>query len=322
MAVVRGLRHGIRGHGCLQGREIHGNRNGTTPLTLVSARRVGTHIRGMMRVGKVVVVMVVRILVQSHERSGCGEMIGLRCRTLDEGRRHGRSGHGKVIVGHAVLEGFQGDQFGELDAEHLGMTTQMVDQDLRGLLLLGEITTLVETPGVGGVHVEERRAVQFHDETTGSRGSPVRLRGLVTRFQSDVLDVGKGIFDLVAGGVVVDVVGHAGLFGRVENNQIHGILPNAAPTADGQGAASEVVDHWGSQSETCRSRSQPQTLELTNFTRGGGFTGVSPVGSITPCATKRIPCARLVWVELHGQILTHGFGNGITALTCFNALLG
>lgn len=59
-----------------------------------------------------------------------------------------------------------------------------------------------------------------------------------------------------------------------------------------------------------------------NFARRGGFIGVAPVDSIGPRAAKRIPCARLVRVELHGEILTHGFGNGVTTFTRFDTFLG
>ena len=168
-------------------------------------------------------------------------MVGLRSRALDKGRRHRRGGHGKV-VSHTILERLQRDQFGELNAKNLGMTSKMVNQDLTGLLLFGEIAALIETSRVGGVHVEKRRTVQLHDQATRPGRSTVGLRTLVTRLQSDVLDMGEGVLDLVSGGVIVDVVGHAGLLWRVENHQVHSILSDAAPAANAQRTACEMMN--------------------------------------------------------------------------------
>jgi hypothetical protein len=59
----------------------------------------------------------------------------------------------------------------------------------------------------------------------------------------DVLDVRKRVLDLVSGLVVVDVVRHGALVGRVKDDQVHGVLANTHPPADGEGAAVQMVDH-------------------------------------------------------------------------------
>lgn len=48
----------------------------------------------------------------------------------------------------SVLERLEGDQFSKLPVEHLGMSTEVVDQDLRGLLVFCEITALIEASGI------------------------------------------------------------------------------------------------------------------------------------------------------------------------------
>lgn len=186
---------------------------------------------------------VIAVLVQIHV-SGSGELIGLRCRTLDERGRH-RSWHSKtaVNISQAILEGLQGHELGKLNAQDLGMASQVMNHDLTSLLFLGEITALVETSRVGRVHVKVRRAVQFHDKTTWSRWFPIRPRARVTGFQRDVLDIGERVLDLIAGSIVVYIVRHACLIRGVEHDQVHGVLPNAPPAADSQGTTSEVRNH-------------------------------------------------------------------------------
>ena len=261
MAVVRRCLGDVVGtqRWCLHGSKVHGNGNGTTPLTLVSSS--GVH--AQMRVAGVV-------LEHSHEWSS-EVLVGLRSRTLDERRRH-RGRHRKVGVGHAVLEGFQGDQFGKLNAEHLGMTSKMMNQNLTGLLLFGKITALVETSRVGRIHVEQRRTVQFHHETTRPGRSTVGLRAF-TRFQSDILDVREGVFNLVSGGVIVDVISHAGLLRRVKDDQVHSILSDASPAANGQRTAGEMVDHWECVSNVQKKKKhkcmcQFKTLDLPTLPEG------------------------------------------------------
>lgn len=187
---------------------------------------------------------VVAVLVQIHV-SGSGELVGLRCRTLDEWGRH-RSWHSKaaaVVISQAVLEGLQGHELGKLNAQDLGMASQVMNHDLTSLLFLGEIAALVETSRVGRVHVKVRRAVQFHDKTPWSRWFPIRPRAWITGFQGDVLDIGERILDFIAGSIVVDIVSHACLIRGVEYDQVHGVLSNAPPAADSQGTTSEVRNH-------------------------------------------------------------------------------
>ena len=263
MAVVRRCLGDVVGteRWCLHGSKVHGNGNGTAPLTLVSSSRV----HAQMRVAGVV-------LEHSHEWSS-EVLVGLRSRTLDERRRH-RGRHRKVGVGHAVLEGFQGDQFGKLNAEHLGMTSKMMNQNLTGLLLFGKITALVETSRVGRIHVEQRRTVQFHHETTRPGRSTVGLRAF-TRFQSDILDVREGVFNLVSGGVIVDVISHAGLLRRVKDDQVHSILSDASPAANSQRTAGEMVDHWECVSNVRKNKCvcQFKTLDLPTLPEGVASLG-------------------------------------------------
>ena len=55
--------------------------------------------------------------------------------------------------------------------------------------------------------------------------------------------MGEGVLDLVSGGVIVDVVGHAGLLWRVEDHQVHSILSDAAPASNAQRTACEVMNN-------------------------------------------------------------------------------
>lgn len=218
-------------HGRLQRRDIDCRRYGATALALVTTS--SWHVEAQ------VVVVLVEIQVGSR-----GEVVGLRGRALDEGRRHGSGGGGDskviVVVSQTILERLQRHQLGQLDTQDLGMASQVVHHDLACLLLLGEITALVEASGVGGIHVEEWRTVKFHHQTPRSRRSAIRPGIRVSGFQSDVLDVRERILDFVTSGIVVDIVGHAGLVGRVEDDQVHGILANAPPGTDREGAAGKM----------------------------------------------------------------------------------
>lgn len=49
-----------------------------------------------------------------------------------------------MTVSHAIAERFQSDQLGELHTKDFRMPAEMVDQDLARLLILREITTLIE----------------------------------------------------------------------------------------------------------------------------------------------------------------------------------
>jgi hypothetical protein len=115
-----------------------------------------------------------------------------------------------------------------------------MDENLGGLLMLGEVATLVESPpGTGRVHVEVGGAAQLHDET---RGPCVRFVALPI-LQGDVLDVAERELDLVARRFVVDVIGHARLLAeRIEDEQIHCVLADSAPGADAQRPTVKVLD--------------------------------------------------------------------------------
>lgn len=218
-------------HGTLECRDVNCNRYRTASLALVATS--SWHIEAQ----------VVAILVQVHV-SWSSKMVGLRCRTLDEWRGH-RSRHGEaaVIISQAVLERLQRYKLGKLNAQDLGMASQVMNHDLTSLLLLGEITALVESSGVRRVHVKVRRAVQLHNKTTWSRWFPIRPRARIPSFQGDVLDIGKRILDLIAGSIVVDIVSHACLIRGIENDQVHGVLSNAPPAADSQGTTGEVRNY-------------------------------------------------------------------------------
>lgn len=220
-----------RRHRTLESRDVDCNGHGSASLTLVAAGRWHGE------------AQVVAILVQVQVR-GCGELVGLRGRSLDERRRHCRwNSKGVVIVSQAVLERFQGNKLGKLNAQDLGMASQMMNHDLACLLFFSEITTLVETSRVGGIHVEVWWAVQLHHKTTRSGWCAVRAGVRISGFQSDVLNVSERILDLVTGSIVVNVVGHARLVRRVKDNQVHGVLPDASPATNGQGPTGEVRDN-------------------------------------------------------------------------------
>lgn len=80
-----------------------------------------------------------------------------------------------------------------------------------------------------------------------------------------------------------------------------------------------MMDHYDKRS--AHGQTSKANL-LTDFPRVAGLVGIYTVRSIpTTCAAKGVPCARSAWIELHGQILTHGLGDGITALAGFDAFL-
>jgi hypothetical protein len=82
-----------------------------------------------------------------------------------------------------------------------------------------------------------RRSVEFDHEAA-------KLVGVVfVVLQVDALDVCEGVLDLVACLLIVDVVGHGAFVGRVEHNQIHRVLSNTGPLANGEGAAGKMMDH-------------------------------------------------------------------------------
>lgn len=108
----------------------------------------------------------------------------------------------RVVAVHKRIEG---NEFRQLTAKYLGMTTKLMNHDLRGLLILCEITALEEPSRSGRVHEEIWGAIELYNKTAWlSRFS-------ITIFQVDVLNEGERILDLVSGLVVVDVVCHTGL---------------------------------------------------------------------------------------------------------------
>lgn len=134
----------------------------------------------------------------------------------------------------AVLERLEGDELGQLAAQDLGMTTEVMDKNLRSLLILGEIATLVETARARRIHEEVRRPCKLDNEATRALRGTFSIAERVSVVQCDVLDEGEGILDLVASRIVVDVVSDAALFGRVEDDEVHRALTDAAPGTDGQ----------------------------------------------------------------------------------------
>ena len=132
----------------------------------------------------------------------------------------------------SVLVGLERYKLRKLSAENLGGTAEVVHEDTAGLLILGEIATLVEAAASGAVHVELGRPGELNDEATGSLRSAFGSRLNISLFQRNVLDPCKRVLDLVTCGVVVNVVSNTRLFGRVENDQIHGALADTTPGAD------------------------------------------------------------------------------------------
>lgn len=131
-----------------------------------------------------------------------------------------------------VLERIQRHQLGKLPAEDFGMTSEMVNENLRCLLILCKITTLIEAARARRIHKEVRRSAELNDKAARPRRRPVVIWTGFSRFQRDVFDVGKWKFDLVSRRVVVDVVRDACLVGRIEDDEVHRILPDTSPAAD------------------------------------------------------------------------------------------
>ncbi len=123
------------------------------------------------------------------------------------------------------------------------MSAKVVCHNLRRLLFLCEISTLVEATRARRVHEEVRRPVQFDDKTTGTRRTAIGTGYGFPGFQLYAFDVCKWKFDLVTSRVVVDVVGETSLVRRIKDDEVHGVLADASPGADAQRAASEMVDN-------------------------------------------------------------------------------
>ena len=206
------------------------------------------------------------------------------------------------------------------------MSSQVVCQDLRSLLVFCKVPTLVKATGSGRVHEEVRWSVQFNDQPTRPWWRTVGARSGIARFQLYALDVRERKFDLVAGRIIVDVVSDAGLVGRVEDDEIHGVLPNSSPSTDTQGAAGEVVDDYNTVSKTdCGAKSRQLR---TNFASSIGISIHHHAAATkwhhgSARSTQQLArewSARLH--GLHGQQLSHGFWNAVTIFSSLNALLG
>jgi hypothetical protein len=122
------------------------------------------------------------------------------------------------------------------------MSSKVMDEHLRRLLVLGEISALVETTRPRRVHEEVRRAVKLNHQATRSWWIVVRVWARLSRFECNVLNIREWEFDLVTSRIVVDVVGDASLVRRIEYHQIHCILAYTAPGANAERAAGKVVD--------------------------------------------------------------------------------
>lgn len=140
----------------------------------------------------------------------------------------------------AVHERIKRNQLGELTAQHLGVSSEVVNHALASLRVFSEVSDLKEAASLrGGVHEKVRGAVQLNDNAAKlARVSLVVL-------EVDVLDVGEGVLDLVAGLLVIDVIGHGALIRGVEDDEVHHVLTNSCPFTNAERAASQVVDHCG-----------------------------------------------------------------------------
>jgi len=105
----------------------------------------------------------------------------------------------------------------------------VVNHDLTGLLVLGEVTAFVEAAAARAVHVELGWSDEFDDKRAHALGEGIGTIRDLALDQVDILDPGKWIFDLVTCRIVVDVIGDTGLFRRVEDDQIHLTLTDPAP---------------------------------------------------------------------------------------------
>lgn len=222
---------GLAKHG-----KVDGNGHGAAALAFVTAGRsqADANTKGW--------------LVEHAHGVGMSDMlVRLRLRTMHDGGDGGGNGE-RVRIEHlmAVLERVQSDELGELTAQDFGMTAEVMNENLRSLLVFGKVAALVETSGAGRVHEEVGRPRQLDDETARPLRSALGVAERIAIVQRDVLYERERILDLVPGGVVVDVVRDATFFGRVEDDEVHGTLADSTPRADAQRAASKVVNHWES----------------------------------------------------------------------------
>lgn len=293
-------RHGL----VLEHGKVNGTGDGAGTLALVTMRR--TH-------GRVHLADAPLVLIGHHAHVG-GTKVGLGRRARD-GRDGSRGGdgvggiHGVGAgdgIGHvavsvvAVHEGLERDELGELAAQDLGVAAEVVDHAGGGLGVFGKVANLVEAAGGGGrVHEEVGGVVELDDDAAELGGVAFAV------FEVDVLDVSKGVLDLVAGLVVVDVVGHGALVGGVEDDEVHGVLTDTRPLADAEGTAGQVVN----EDLAGTSLLAEEHVAVAK----GDETGAAEIASAEAFARLH---------GLHGEIGAHGFGDGVNVLAGFEALFG
>lgn len=165
-------------------------------------------------------------------------VIRLGCWSMADRRDRSRCRHWWMLVCHmSVHERLERTQLCELACEHLWVSTKVMHHDLRRLLILCEVSTLEKASRPRRVHEEIRRPVELYNQAT-------RLAHFcISMLEENVFDECKGVFDFVSGLVVVDIIGHACFVGRVEDDEVHGVLAHTRPLANTEGAASQVVDH-------------------------------------------------------------------------------
>ncbi len=211
------------------------------------------------------------------------------------------------------------------------MAAEMMHQHARRLLVLGEVATLVKPTGAGRVHEEVGRTHQLDDQAARAGLAWLRRgRHAIARVEGDVADGREGILDLVASRIVVDVVGHDGLVGRVKDDEIHGVETNTTPGADAQRPASQMMDDWWEVSPAFRMMYGNQSFcRLTDFAGVVGLRGEQHLRARAvrhrggPGAHGQAPSQTLARLHgLVGQILAHRVGDGIAVLARLNALLG
>ena len=165
---------------------------------------------------------------------------------MNQLRGHG-CGRGKaaeIEMGVTIPKRLEGDQFRQLHRENLWMASEMMNQALRGLLILSKVSTLVESTRVRGIHEEIWRPVQLNDKSSGLWRASVGGGNSIGGFQNDVFDIRERILDFVSSRVVIDVVGHAGLLGGVEDDQVHGTLAHTAPRPNAQRTTRKMASHY------------------------------------------------------------------------------
>lgn len=137
-----------------------------------------------------------------------------------------------------VHEGLERNQLGELAAQNFGVTAEVMNKAMSSLEVFGEVAALKKAIGSGrGIHKEVRGSVQLNDNTAELVGIAFAV------LEEDVFDVRERIFNLVSGLLIVDVVGHGALVRRIEDDEIHSVLPNSCPLSDAEGSASKMMDH-------------------------------------------------------------------------------